>query len=238
MIKFFRKIRYNLMETGKTSKYFKYAIGEIALVVIGILIAVQINQWNTAQTNKQQERFYLQKLKQNIQQDTFYLNIRKGDIRRTLLALDTIKMQMDSLELSEFSNPRLISSLFGTFRFSPQTSTFDNLTSTGKLDLLNNEALIDSLFVYYNNQNNYTKQRNESLETYTRTKIGPYLMAFDKIGINPANKPDKKPSDYGDDVFIRNSVDLKHLWLNGMLRDYESVYGLSKNILKLIDDSL
>ena len=46
MIKFFRNIRLNLMETGKTGNYFKYAIGEIILVVIGILIALQINNWN------------------------------------------------------------------------------------------------------------------------------------------------------------------------------------------------
>ncbi len=46
MIKFFRKIRYDLMEKNKTGKYFKYAIGEIVLVVIGILIALQINNWN------------------------------------------------------------------------------------------------------------------------------------------------------------------------------------------------
>jgi hypothetical protein len=46
MIKFFRRIRYNLMETGKTGKYFKYAIGEIVLVVVGILIALSINNWN------------------------------------------------------------------------------------------------------------------------------------------------------------------------------------------------
>jgi len=46
MIKFFRHIRHNLMETGKTSKYLKYAIGEIVLVVIGILIALSINNWN------------------------------------------------------------------------------------------------------------------------------------------------------------------------------------------------
>ena len=45
MIKFFRKIRYDLME-NKTEKYFKYAIGEIILVVFGILIALQINNWN------------------------------------------------------------------------------------------------------------------------------------------------------------------------------------------------
>tara|TARA_R110002051_G_scaffold313163_1_gene388974 strand:- start:6431 stop:6565 length:135 start_codon:yes stop_codon:yes gene_type:complete len=43
MIKFFRKIRYDLMGKNKTGKYFKYAIGEIVLVVIGILIALSIN---------------------------------------------------------------------------------------------------------------------------------------------------------------------------------------------------
>ena len=47
MIKFFRKIRQNLLMENKTGKYFKYAIGEIILVVIGILIALQINNWNS-----------------------------------------------------------------------------------------------------------------------------------------------------------------------------------------------
>ena len=46
MIKFFRKIRQNLILENKTGKYFKYAIGEIILVVIGILIALSINNWN------------------------------------------------------------------------------------------------------------------------------------------------------------------------------------------------
>ena len=48
MIKFFRKIRQNLLSEGNTGKYLKYAIGEIILVVIGILIALQINNWNEA----------------------------------------------------------------------------------------------------------------------------------------------------------------------------------------------
>ena len=46
MIKFFRKIRQNLLMENKTGKYLKYAIGEIVLVVIGILIALSINNWN------------------------------------------------------------------------------------------------------------------------------------------------------------------------------------------------
>ena len=63
MIKFFRKIRYNLMETGKTGKYFKYAIGEIILVVIGILIALQINNWNESRKERIKEKAYLTRIK-------------------------------------------------------------------------------------------------------------------------------------------------------------------------------
>jgi hypothetical protein len=55
MIKLFRKIRYDLMAKHKTGKYFKYAIGEIILVVIGILIALSINNWNETQKEKHNE---------------------------------------------------------------------------------------------------------------------------------------------------------------------------------------
>jgi hypothetical protein len=52
MLKFFRKIRQNLLSEGKTGKYLKYAFGEIILVVIGILIALQINNWNENRKNR------------------------------------------------------------------------------------------------------------------------------------------------------------------------------------------
>lgn len=55
MIKFFRKIRYDLMEKKKTVIYLKYVVGEIILVVIGILTALQINNWNEDQKNRKQE---------------------------------------------------------------------------------------------------------------------------------------------------------------------------------------
>ena len=66
MMKFFRKIRYNLMEQNKTAKYFKYAIGEIILVVIGILIALQINNWNEHKKEQKQEQIYLQNLQEDL----------------------------------------------------------------------------------------------------------------------------------------------------------------------------
>ena len=67
MIKFFRKIRYNYMATAKSGKYFKYAIGEIILVVIGILIALSINNWNENRKLHQEELNLLAEVKSNLE---------------------------------------------------------------------------------------------------------------------------------------------------------------------------
>jgi hypothetical protein len=61
MINFFRKIRYDLLGENKTGKYFKYAIGEIVLIVIGILIALSINNWNE---NRKEKRNLIQVYRQ------------------------------------------------------------------------------------------------------------------------------------------------------------------------------
>lgn len=77
MIKFLRNIRFSLMEQNKTGKYLKYAIGEIVLVVIGILIALQVNNWNEQSKNQNQEIIYLAKLKEDVQ-------IMKNDLDKKL----------------------------------------------------------------------------------------------------------------------------------------------------------
>lgn len=69
MIKFFRKIRYELMETGKTGKYLKYALGEILLVVIGILIALQINNWNEKRLKQEQLNSVYERILTDIDND-------------------------------------------------------------------------------------------------------------------------------------------------------------------------
>ena len=83
MIKFFRRIRQNLLNEGKTSKYFKYAIGEILLVVIGILIALQINNWNEQRKNKAKEKAILASIhkeftKNKIQLDSVLFHHKKS----------------------------------------------------------------------------------------------------------------------------------------------------------------
>ncbi|MBT8267571.1 MAG: hypothetical protein KJP20_13575 [Bacteroidia bacterium] len=92
MIKFFRKIRKNLLSEGKTGKYLKYAVGEIVLVVIGILIALSINNWN--ENNKLESRrqdYYLQLL-DDLKKD-------KEDSKQTIEKFDNYLK-----ELEEYTN--------------------------------------------------------------------------------------------------------------------------------------
>jgi len=91
MIKFFRKIRQNLLSEGKTGKYLKYAIGEIILVVIGILIALQINNWNENKNNNARIKTLFNQVLQDLEQDIktidgtlFYLN-KKDSIAELIL---------------------------------------------------------------------------------------------------------------------------------------------------------
>src|SRR6056297_1417073 len=74
MIKFFRKIRYDLMKKNKTGKYFKYAIGEIALVMIGILLALQVNNWNNNRIERNEEKEVLVKLNADFKENKKALN--------------------------------------------------------------------------------------------------------------------------------------------------------------------
>ena len=76
MIKLFRKIRYNLMSENKTGRYFKYAIGEIILVVIGILIALQINNWNENRKLKQNEVVLVKQLLNDVKKDSIFFEDR------------------------------------------------------------------------------------------------------------------------------------------------------------------
>ena len=73
MLKFFRNIRKTLLQEGKTTNYLKYAIGEIILVVIGILIALQINNWNENRKEEENLQNYLVNLKEALNNDIISL---------------------------------------------------------------------------------------------------------------------------------------------------------------------
>jgi len=98
MIKFFRNIRQNLLNEGKTSKYFKYAIGEIILVVIGILIALQINNWNEQRKKNELGRDYLLQLKKDLSLDAILYEEQIYNLTEQLKPLDSAIVSLEKAD--------------------------------------------------------------------------------------------------------------------------------------------
>jgi hypothetical protein len=147
MIKLFRNIRKKLLNEGKTSKYFKYAIGEIVLVVIGILIALWINNWNNQRITDNQSKFFLKNIKEDLVSDTLaidnYIKYYKKNIER----------KKKLLLLSEFDNTSS-DSLFAmissySIKFEPNITTFTKVSNLGIVELTKNVRLSKKLYAYY-----------------------------------------------------------------------------------------
>ena len=151
MIKFFRKIRQKLLSEGKTGTYFKYALGEILLVMIGILLALQVNNWNQDRKNKRLKTSYIKNLKEDLQKDSEYL-VELDSINTAAeksgnyLAnfLDNKTTQIDSIELAK-------SIVFTSFIPNPTiiTSTYNDLINSNNINLFNDAKLKRLLDTYY-----------------------------------------------------------------------------------------
>ncbi len=149
MLKFFRKIRQNMLSEGKTTKYFKYAIGEILLVVIGILIALQINNWNENRINSNKETAILANIHKEFQQNRKQLDsvIAQHRISHNnstkIIKLFPIKSKpkpavLDSLSFQLFWS-------FAGATFNPSQTSINALASTSSFDIIKNETLRDLL---------------------------------------------------------------------------------------------
>jgi len=96
MIKFFRKIRRALIESGSMRKYLLYAIGEILLVMIGILLALQVNNWNEWRKDRITEKEILIDLKLNLESNLTFLRERISYFNRGLNSTRIIKNVTDN----------------------------------------------------------------------------------------------------------------------------------------------
>lgn len=147
MIKFFRNIRQKLISEGKLVNYFKYAIGEILLVVIGILIALQINNWNETRKDSKFEKEILTLIDQNLVRDS--LEIRT-EWSKAVAANTFTDRLMEDLERENFNDSinYWLGSIISFERFKSQSSGFEVLKSRG-IGIVKNKNLQIALISYY-----------------------------------------------------------------------------------------
>ena len=150
MIKFFRKIRQNLLMENKTGKYFKYAIGEIVLVVIGILFALQINTWNNNRIERNLEQDSLNEILDNLEFDLNTIDkCIEGNERYIKYNLGVVEHLENRTPLTD-SLKYYYAFLYAHQRFQPLKVGYENLKSRG-LNIIRNQTLrkkISELYEY------------------------------------------------------------------------------------------
>jgi len=253
MIKFLRHIRKSLIEQNKMGKYFKYAIGEILLVVIGILIALQINNWNEGrkQRIKEQELFYNLKIDFESR-----LNELKELNEARELGIGAIQKLNQYIAGTE-KRPKiqkldtLMSTLENGYLFNEQFKMLDVVFSTGLINDIKNkqlkrllldwpqqvEEMLEEQRLHSNIQLNFLKPLQ-----YKYMSLRRVLEAFDFRNYNlEKGTPTGIESDYdallADPVFENTLADLQLcIQLNYM--DSKTLINTAEAIIEILDNEL
>jgi hypothetical protein len=202
MIKFFRKFRQRLLTENKFSKYLLYAVGEIILVVIGILIALQINNWNEVQKNKAIEQQLLTSLLQEFETN---LNILSNTITTNTRIIES------SINIGKFTGPtlplisekELSQNMVGAFkyasRYTPNQGTYNEINNSGKLSLISDPSLrkaiseLQSQLKRVENQENFVVERRDNAHQFfiNNGNFRRHLDITDDalIDVKPSNFP-------------------------------------------------
>ena len=218
MIKFFRRIRYDLMEKNKTGKYFKYAIGEIVLVVIGILIALSLNNWNEKRIQNANFDKLIDALENEIIENIDEANYEIEGAREILMnASKILNNEMSRKEILENQNLR---DLIGLNRLDINSDDVSSLVKRQEDFPENYKALIPHLKNYLKKEERYNKQDLE---------YGPHITGYFDFIIKTQPWYATSYAQVLDSVALNKQVDfyLENLVYKNYLRSYTDGYRYS-----------
>ena len=256
MIKFFRKIRQNLLMENKTGKYLKYAIGEIFLVVFGILIALNINSWNQKRLDRQEEKEILSNLKEDYKNAAEEFKILNS-IRSSFISAAKDITLINVEEIEQYPE-KYLDSLFGWTLYAP---TFNNesgslsvLLNTGKINLITNIELRNILIAWpgdvadmiedeISDSNLYNNDYKNILSDYISVNnlTESNLKTFSRFGKPTFEKmPDNQvlKSDYEAILRRKKFLNLLHFrvrTLSGTHQETNYLIGKAEGIIQMID---
>lgn len=157
MLQFFKKIRQQLLNENKLKKYFLYAIGEIILVVIGILIALQINNWNNRRIEKQDEIVSYESIKQQISEDKNALLASKKLNNQLFNQYVYANQIISTNDYSKMDTLAYLSMQLSRYSdFDRSGNIYETLINSGDLKLLKNKEIpnrLQNLEMAYNRIN-------------------------------------------------------------------------------------
>ncbi len=250
MINFFRKVRHQLLTENKYKRYLLYAMGEIALVVIGILIALQINNWNEDKKDDIALKEYLVKIKSNTLEDLRELGLSSE--LRTQIAKTCKEARRSILDKTEDQNLFLLMSsgwAMTDFYFKPNTGGYEALRNSGYFGKINNTPL-DSLLTRYHGLLDEIYQNERSYNEYVINQEGylgtqydlSLILASAFIPQDSLNMRATPQSEYLEDFKeytasapYRNVISLAAWQFDKMVDQYNQLKDVGQEVIKEID---
>lgn len=179
MIKFFRHIRQQLLSENKFRRYLIYAIGEIVLVVIGILIALQLNEWNGNRLDRLEERKLLNQLTTEFTQNNEQL-LSKIALRQRALESTQHLLEMIDNRKTVAPTPKIDSLLayaIPAYTFDPLQGVMSQLIQAGKLTLITNDSIREMLS-NWNGVVDDLKESEVSYSDFNRNDFRTFLYKY------------------------------------------------------------
>lgn len=174
MIKFFRKIRQNFIEAGNIKKYLIYAVGEILLVMIGILLALQVNNRNEARKAKVFEKKMLNELKTSIDNDVNMLEWAIRENENRIFSIDVILNHFDNQIPYHDSLATHFSFAITWFNANINNQAYESLKNYGK-HIITNDSIRTQLNIYEFPWLEILEERNERFHYST---VAPILTSL------------------------------------------------------------
>jgi len=175
MIPFFRKIRKKMADKNNPMMYIRYAIGEIFLVVIGILIALQINNWNERRKERAIEDEYLERIYLDLHKDIDYL---EDKIKFTSISSESFQLfikEMHQIQKTRQDMIHLISSVYWDAQnILIQDKTYSEIISSGKLSMISRKEIKESIDNYYRN----CQRIQQHISEMNQTGINLFLPVY------------------------------------------------------------
>ncbi len=183
MLKFFRGIRQKLLSENKFSKYLLYAIGEILLVVIGILIALNINNKNELKQHRAKELHYLKNIKTDLVLNIAQLDTYISSRETAIISANEVIAHYEGkpiTDLKEFSRHTV--NIYTWRKFSQINNTFQELINSGNLALISNDSIKNTLL---NMESLYNVMKDEEAHFRYDAEILLYEPSYDMMDMNP-----------------------------------------------------
>ena len=250
MIPFFRKIRKQFADDNKPLKYMRYAIGEIILVVIGILIALQVNNQNNIHTEKQALKNYLEKIAQNINDDIEVGQLMfKTRTEQSALCANATNL-ISNRDFSENSQTIITNAVFAMIIEQPinfNKSGFESLKNSGYLQYLDNSKVEKLIYNYYNTVDNISFEESScqvwANDLELELQKNGFWSEWLEIEKRPNQKLNEMLGNYTDILCEHkgNGIVLS-LFVRGFLFDpyltdwYKEQITLGKELLKAIEE--